>query len=304
LLILTVRRLSALHRTFVVTAASIGAWMMLLVALYASQPLPHSRIYERYTFYVIPLLVLGLLVWVERGRPLPGRARLIVAAGAALPLAIPFREFLAPHESTVATSTVSLVPWALARLAFGSILPVYIGTAVFLFCCWLLFVSDTPRAPRRLLLAPIVYFLVVGLVVTVVHLALASRAARLGVGHPTASWIDRRVGSGAHVAAVWSGTARGGWHSGYPIWEAAFFNRSLRTVYTVRGSFGLWAATPLRLQGTLALADGEPVRPAYVLADPRTKVVGQVLGRDASTGMTLYQVRGPLRVRVEASDAR
>lgn len=304
LLVLMARTLPAARRTFVVCAASIGAWMLLLVALYATQPLPHSRIFERYTFYVIPLLVLGLLVWFEQGRPRPGRTRLIAAAAAALPLAIPFGEFLAPRESTVFTATVGLVPWALARLAFDSIVPVYVGTALFLLCCWLLFVSAGPDTVRRLRLVVVVYFLAVGLVVNAVHLILASNSARLGVGRPSASWIDQRLGSDAHVAAIWSGTARAGWHSGYPIWDAAFFNRSLRTVYTLPGSFGLWAATPLRLQGTLALADGKPITSTYVLADPKTKVVGQVLGRDGNTGMTLYQVQGPLRLRVDASASR
>src|SRR5262249_22499983 len=47
-----------------------------------------------------------------------------------------------------------------------------------------------------------------------------------GITAPRADWIDRRVGSDARVAAIWSGNS-----DKFTIWENEFFNRSLRSFY-------------------------------------------------------------------------
>ena len=280
------------------TAVSVGVWMLLLVAAYATQPLPHTRIYERYLFYFIPLLVLGLLVWIEHGIPRPRRASLVVVGAAALPLTLPFADIGSP-DSGVLTAALSLVPWAVATAGFDSVLPAYLGTAAFLAWCGWLFLSTTRPRTAYLPTLVLAFFVLMGLVVTSTHLLLSSRSNRLGVGSSTPDWVDRRVGRDADVAVIWSGTAAGGWRSGYPVWDGVFFNRSLRTVYTLRGDLGLLESTRLELRGTMALDGGEPVRAEYVVADPLTKVAGTEIAGDPRTGMALYRVDGPLHVRLE-----
>ena len=300
----SLRRLSRPLSAFVVMTASVGVWLLALAAVYATQE-PQARIYERYVFYLVPLLVLALFAWISAGLPRPrawkGAAGLVVV----LPLSIPFADVLVGRQWGVNTATVALVPWGLARVAFDSLAPVYVGTGILLAGFATLVLRARPETAGRLRVVVAGYFVVVGLVVHAANLALANRSARLGVASTDPSWIDRVVGENGRVAAVWTGTRRSGWRSGYGVWENSFYNRSVTTVYTLRGEFpGHWASTRLRLEGTLATAGGRPVRPAYVLADPTARISGTVLARDRRTGMTLYRVRGPLRLRLVGSGAR
>ena len=297
LLVRDVRRLPRRVRLYVVTASSICAWILLLVAAYATQPLPETRIYERYTFYLIPLLVLALLVWIEQGLVRRAGAWLVIAPATALPLAIPL-DSLRDNGSGVLTSALGLLPLRLLLLGFDSTLPVYGILGVALAALGVLVARTTSTGGGWLRLTLITYLFVVGLAVTTTQVALGTRSSDLGAGRPAATWIDDRVGATAEVAAIWSGTRDGGWHSGYPIWNAAFFNRSVGRIYTLRSDFGLLAGTQLSLEGGLATAGGRPVTPAYVLADPLTIVTGTPIAHDSNTGMTLYRIRGPLHVRI------
>jgi hypothetical protein len=303
-LVLAVRKVPRQIAVFVATTVSITAWMLALVAVYATQPAPHPQIYERYLFYLLPLLVLGLFAWTAERMPRPRGARVMLIAAALLPLLVPFHLVLASRKWGVSTATVGLVPWGLARAAFGSLLPVYVGTGILLGLCAALLLRARPEAAGRLRLWALGYFLAVGLVVQAANVAVADKSARFGVARSDAAWIDRLVGTGAKVDALWTGNAEGGWAEGYGVWDNAFFNRSVRTTYTLRGDFPAhWVATRARLRGTLVTVDGKPIKPEFVLGDPTTRVLGTVVGRDRATGMTLYRVSGPLHVWIVA-DAR
>jgi hypothetical protein len=296
-------RLRRRLRTFTATAVSVAVWTLALAAFYTSQ-MPQTRIYERYVMYLSPLFVLALFAWAEQGVPRPRGARAYVAVAALLPLAIPFAAVLGPREWGVSTSTVGLVPWALTRLALDSLTPLYIATGIVGLGCAVLVLTARRSRTGRLTAFVVTYLAAVGLVVNCANFALAGRTADLGVAREESSWVDRIVGDRAGVAAIWTGRSSSGWHSGMGIWENMFFNRSVQVVYTLRGDFRKWAATPLTLRGTLATDGGKPVKPPYVLADPTTEVRGAVLGRDRCTGMTLYRVRGPLHVRLVPASGR
>ena len=66
---------------------------MLEVAIFASR---HTlRIEERNMFYVTPLFLIALLLWIERGLPRPQPATAVVAVFAAgLPLVVPYDDFI------------------------------------------------------------------------------------------------------------------------------------------------------------------------------------------------------------------
>ena len=75
LLLSFARRLPRPTALFVAIASAVGVWMLALAAVYATQPMPHPRIYERYVFYLEPLLVLALFVWLREGLPRPRGTR-------------------------------------------------------------------------------------------------------------------------------------------------------------------------------------------------------------------------------------
>jgi len=65
-------------RIFAVTSLSLVFWLLLTVAVFASSLSRYdshavSHVFDRYTFYVAPLLLIALLAWVSQR--LPGSAR-------------------------------------------------------------------------------------------------------------------------------------------------------------------------------------------------------------------------------------
>ena len=59
------RRLADRDRIFVAAAVALSFWLVLEVAIFASEQT--FRIEERNMFYVAPLFLIALLVWIERG---------------------------------------------------------------------------------------------------------------------------------------------------------------------------------------------------------------------------------------------
>ena len=274
-------------RIFVLLTTSAGGFLLTLVSLYATQPKAHARIYERYLFYLVPLLLLALLIWLQRERTPRRSTAPVLLAAALLPLAIPFAAILYDGEWGVSSSTASLVPWALLRLFTGSLTAVYIATATFslTLVSLTLLRRRTQVLPRALLLT----FLSVSLLVQVGSLARSHGVAALGVGRERPDWIDAAVGEDARVGVVWSGSDAGGWRGAMPLWEGAFFNRSIAALYTVSGS------SLRHLPAEPVPTEGATGAPPYVLVDPTIRVDGEVVAREGRTGMTLVRLRGPLR---------
>lgn len=302
LLALAVRQLSRAASVFVVTTGALSVWFIVLGATFTTQQQLRPPIYERYDFYLTSLLLLALFVWINERQPWSRAGRLCVLLTAALPLAVPYGDLLVSRGWGVNTSTVGLVPAALLRLGFHSLVPVYGVTAATAIGFSALLATRRSRTGYGIVAPAVAYLLAVGLVVHAANVAVALRAHRLGVGGADRSWVDRVVGEAAQVPVIWSGTTTSGWRSGYAIWESEFYNRSVTTVYTIRGGFqGQQGGGRLTLRNGLATFGGKPIAPKYVLADPKTVVAGAVLARDAATGLTLYRVRGPLRLRLRIS---
>ena len=66
-------------QAFLAGAIAVTFWLMLEVSAFAS--VHQLRVEERNTFYVVPLFLVALLVWIDRGAPRPNRT---AAAGRAL----------------------------------------------------------------------------------------------------------------------------------------------------------------------------------------------------------------------------
>jgi len=294
LLAVSARALDRPARIFVVATLALSCWLALEVAAFASSI--SFRIEERNLFYVAPLFLIALLVWIERGLPRPGRAAAVCAAvAAALPGVIPYERFIdTPAES----DTLALLPlWWLQEhlITLSEVALVVVAAAILLACAFLL-------VPRRLAY-------VLPAVVLAWFLFAAERIEDFDHGFPKASvgaryqgikaahrdWIDRAVGRKADVAFVWSG---GDQNAQFRLWENEFFNRSVGPVYDLGPpSPGALPETPLTVQadGTF-LARGDPVAAQYVLADRRVHLAGRVAAADKGTGMVLRKPDGPLRI--------
>ena len=205
-LAVAVRALDRQARVFVIAAVSLSAWLLLEVAAFASRlPVP-PRVEERNLFYVAPLFLIALLVWIERGMPRPLRAAAVCAAvAAALPGVLPYERLIdTPAES----DTLALLPfWWLQEhvITISEVALIVVAAAVLLAS---VFLVTPPRWAYALPLLMLAWFVFVN-----------ERVEDFDHGFPKASsgglstgltvkprnWIDRRVGRGANVAFVFPG---------------------------------------------------------------------------------------------------
>ena len=290
LLALTMRARPRPERAFLAAAVTLSFWLVLEVAAFAS--VQTQKVEERNMFYVAPLFLVALLLWIERQAPRP---RLLAAGAAALAAALPG---IFPYTKLIGLPAVSDTPALLplaslhdSGLALADVRWVVLGASIAAAAVFLL-------VPRR-------YALVLPLLV-LAYFAVSQKpndgkyrqASRgdlfQGIGAHRPDWVDRAVGTNARVAAIWSGAS-----DKFTIWEHEFFNRSVRDFYfTTEPLAGDLPETRLvadRRTGLMRGPDGRVVRARYALTDGSVALDGHALGRDARTGLILYRVGGPLR---------
>jgi glycosyltransferase involved in cell wall biosynthesis len=292
-LVANARHLDAPLRAYVAGAVALSAWLVVEVAVFASRY--SLRIEDRNLYYVMPLFLIALLAWIERGQPRPPRAT-IVAAGvaAALPGAIPFLGLL---NINAQSDTLGLQPWwyvgdALAGRGSVSVIVVLTSLALGAAFLWL---------PRRY--APVLPVAVAaGFLLTWLPLQLwthsfprlASSSYAQGVSPGHRSWIDRTVGRNAHVGVVWAGG------NDLSVWENEFWNRSINRVYDLTTPLpGDMPSIPLAVDqatGILRGAKGQTIRERYVLAPTSVDLLGTPIARDAPKNLVLYRVSPPARI--------
>ena len=288
-LVANARHLDRPLRVFAAAGASLSVWLVLEVGAFASQY--SQRIEERNLFYLMPILIVALLAWIERGQPLPPRAS-VAAAGvaAALPGVIPFAHLF---NLTAQSDTIGLQPWWFlgntwtGRHGVG-VVAVALSLALGASFLWL---------PRRY--APTLPALVaVGFLCTWLPVELwthsfprlASSAYAQGSGKKDKSWIDDAVGRNAHVAVVYAG---GG--NDLSVFENEFWNRSVDRVY------GLGARLPgdmPEIQTSIDPATGDlrGIHARYVLAPTSVQLVGTRVAADSAKQLVLYRAAQPVRV--------
>jgi len=290
-------------RVFVALSLPLFACFMLLGAVYATQPRPLPHVFERYVYYVMPLLLIAVLFWLQQGLPRPRRWT-TAAAGVAflLPAALPYGTLLNRREWGVSSSTPGLVPWAILRPIFGvdALLVVVIlalnGSLV------LLFLRTGPQRGGFIGLAVLCNLWIVTLFVATADASVSRRAGAYQGGSPRA-WVDAAVGPGADVAAVWSGRGGTGEREAFAVLETQFFNKSVRAIYHVEKPItqGL-PSRPLALRGDVLFLGSEPEagRPLsvdYVLSNEAYPLVGRPVARNNEAHLVLYRVTGPVRPR-------
>jgi len=287
-LVANARHLDRRLRVYAAATTALSVWLVLEVGAFASRY--SQRIEERNLFYVMPLLVIALFAWIERGQPKPPRAA-AAAAGVAAALAgtIPFAHLL---NITAESDTVGLQPWWYVHDVWTGdtgIGVVAVLLAIALAACFL-------WLPRRY--APVLPALVaLGFLCTWLPVELwahsfarlSKGAAAQGIGKPDRSWIDAAVGRDAHVGVIWAGG------NDLAVWENEFWNRSVDRVY------GLGSRLPGDMpeqQTSIDPATGvlRGVGEGYVLAPLSVQLVGTRVAVDPAKQLVLYRVTPPARI--------
>jgi Dolichyl-phosphate-mannose-protein mannosyltransferase len=268
------------------------AWSVLLVAGLAAHE-GVARIQERYLFYVTPLFLIALFVWLRPGSERRARTAVVAAAVAAiLPAALPLGSVL---DYRAYASTMALIPWLPAResLGPGAVTAMIVGFAA---AAGLVFVLLRRVRPGYLVVFAVANLAVLSLYSHGTYVSLSNLASNAGIGSAERDWIDGAVGPAANVTVVWSGVPddRAGWRT---VWQAEFFNRSVRDVVALGAPMPHLYAPPVHLSGR-ALRDlaGAPVTAQFVLADSRLGLQGTVVATNPSVHQTVYRVDGPVRL--------
>ena len=293
MILLAVRmpRLAARERTFVAAALSLSLWLLLLVAAFASEQT--FRISERNSFYVAPLFFVALVLWIGRGLPREQPlATVAVGAAAALPLVVPYDDFIGLNA---VSDTPALLPlgWLVERgLALNDVDLVVLAGCVVAGAAALF-------VPRRFALVlpalVLAYFAVSHHPVIAEHRFRAAQHLFGGIRAQPRDWVDRTLEQHDNVVSmVW--TARS---DKFAVWENEFFNRSVGPVYTTGPPVpGDLPQTPIRVDrktGYFRDPDGGWVKAPYVLTDSLSELDGDVFAEDEGTGLKLYAVSGLLR---------
>jgi hypothetical protein len=283
---------SAALRAFAASALALVVVFVATAGAYAVD-IQGQRIEERYMFEIAPLFFIALMAWIERGLPRPpALTGIAVTLGAALAGAVPYDRLI---TSDVVHDAFALVPLLSLELR-GTVTPQNVGFAVSMaaIAAAILAVCVRPRVAWILPAVVLLYYGVIELRPIQRRIEAASRDA-IGAGITVhRSWVDNRVGANANVALLVNGGL-----TALPYWENQFFNRSVRTVYTLAGPFDGLPRTDLAptASGVLHDAAGHPVRHRYILSNYQVVPEGRPVAEDRGTGMTLYETSGPLRIK-------
>jgi hypothetical protein len=276
-------------QAFLAASIAVSFWLLLEVAAFAS--VHQLRVEERNTFYVVPLFLIALLVWIDRGASRPTRA---VAAAALVAGALPG---VLPYEHLITTNAVSdtltILPiWSLHSALFP-LEQVALVVVLACICAAALFVLVPKRYALVLPALILVYFAVSQKPIEGKHRTASVGALFAGITQPHRDWIDRAVGRDATVTAIWSGNT-----DRYAIWENEIFNRSIRRFYYTTSQLqGDLPEKPLTIDQQTGVMShgGRPVYARYVLTDSSLELEGKVVDEDVRKGMLLYELSGPLR---------
>jgi hypothetical protein len=278
------------ERAFLATTVTLAFWLVLEVAAFASEQ--SLRVEERNMFYVAPLFLIGLMLWVERRCPRPWLVAVPSAVAAvALAASLPYKKLIG---LPAVSDTSALLPlWALAPSigGIGNVRWVVLGVGI-AACLLFLFVP-----PRWALVVPalvLVYFAVSQKPLEAKYRQFSLANLFQGIGGMRPDWVDHAVGGDADVAFIWTGNV-----DKYSLWENGFFNRSVRRYYNTAGPLGgdlpETTITAHPRTGVFRTPDGNPVRVQYVLADDSIDVGGRLVARDKEKGISLLRIDGLLR---------
>jgi hypothetical protein len=273
---------------FFAVAASFSAFLLVEVAAFATLPTV-QRVEERNAFYVAPFFLIALLVWVERGAPRPRLAVAAAVVAAALPATVPYAKLIG-YQAT--SDTLALLPWWRLQEHVISLQHVRLAVALWALAVAGLFLLVPRGAALVLPLLVLVYFGVVARPVES-RTTFASRGALFqGIRGVPRDWVDRAVGTGANVAALWTGKT-----DVHVIWENQVFNRSLGPTYNTHDPIaGGLASTDVTIGADGYLrAGGRELRPRYALVDGSLDLNGEKIASDTALGINLWRLHGPIR---------
>jgi hypothetical protein len=248
---------------------------------------------ERYVFYVVPLLFLGLASWIERRLPRPRRwTWCVVVLGCVLVALLPVDQ-LAYNASF---QSVALLPW-IGLSAGGPTLVLALGGVALAY--GILWATTPADRAWRLWVVTWTALAAVGVLVVGSNRVTSDRLATSFEGRAT--WVDNATHGVQTVVVLDERRLPSGFRDplDYPLMATEFFNESVGDVYRIGKPTYYEAFLPTiparaRADGTLTDAFGRVLTAAYALVTCRAEVRGRVVA--TANDLRVIRVRGPLRL--------
>jgi hypothetical protein len=282
------------ERAFVAAATAGVFWTVVEAGVFASDF--GFRIEERYMFNVVPVLLLALVVWLDRGLPRPPA---LTAAAALIPaallLTVPYTSFF---NVSLYNDTFGLIPLQRLTERLGNVAETEVLVGLGMLVAGLLFASVPRRAAVFAIPGAVLLFFVFStnsVFGRVEFLSIATRHAGGLAGDP--SWIDHAIGKDARAEFLYTSEIS----DPHMLWQSEFWNRSVHRVFGVNAQDPSIPDVTAPLDPATGriepgLAPGTPdSKPRYVVAASNLDIAGERIAQNGF--LTLYRVQAPLRLR-------
>jgi hypothetical protein len=281
------------ERCFLAVVSATAVWLLAEIGAFSATVAP--LVFERYTFYLEPLLLIGFVVWLARGLPRPVIGTVVaVVVPAALLLALNLDRYVGP-DAVNGVTLASLyrfsrhLPGAIGELRWLIFFGVVFGAFMFGLC--------SKTVARIALPALLAGYLVGASIPAQAHLLRASRDARSAAGID-ASWINQTVGRGSRV--VYINTESTGLSPSTVLLQTEFWNPNVVGVYSVGAGelCGLYETPTTTDVATGRVEPQVPDRVDYAIAARSLPLAGRriAVGGPADEPLALYRVGRSLRV--------
>jgi hypothetical protein len=273
--------LSVELRRVVLLSACLGLGLFATVAALSASQYGLGRTHERNLFFVLPLVLIGFLAWLDAGLPRPRvTAALIAVVVAVLPLAIP----LSAAGTSAGEDGLALVVWQdrgtpPRHAVFEMAVVAACAAVVFLLSRW-----------RVVMLGMCIAAFAIVLVAGERHVLRAVTAEH--AMWQDEDWIDRAVGPNARVVALWATTkSEGQFERISGLWADEFFNRSVRDVASADGPLpdGL-PVEEMTIRSNGCLEAAFPWTPQYAVVETTRPLAAPVVSVSPSKRATLYRL--------------
>lgn len=283
---------------FLAAFLMVNAGMLFVTAAFASTEFGFDRLHDRNVFYLAPLWLIVLAIWLADGLPRPLVATALGGGLAvALPLILPFGKI----AEDVGVDVVPSALWARVREQFAG--EGINGRHVLMLVVVALILAAV-LVPRRLgwaLPAAVLAGFAITATLAWERQIDAPEDAVFAGAASNRSWVDDRLAADARVTKLYLVTERCPasaltWHG---LYLTEFFNASVDRAAYIGDSIpdGLPIervdASP---RGALLLASGEPLVADFVYTQPGIELRGRKLGTGTAADLVLWQVTGPVEV--------
>jgi hypothetical protein len=291
-------------RSFVAVAVVSVAGVLLEVGVFAAGVAQY--IVERYSFYAIPAVILGLVVWLGNGMPRP---RLGVAVALLVPfglvLTIETLERSPLRDGSLPVNTLTLYAFQrLTQRLSGDVGDVETLTAIGIALAVVAF-AVVPRRIAAIAIPVAVGITLLAFTKPVVGATAGASLPERGAAGADLTWVDRAVGEDADVPYLLTPNADVQSSTLVEL-ETEYWNRSVDSVYNMGGAQVCPIATiPVDVEestGRILRTDTTPPQPIdvpYVVAPRGANIAGTVRangGPETLLPLSLYAVQRPLRI--------